>query len=85
MQHHQVRRILTGATAICMIAGLLSCGGDGPTEPPKVTKPDITSFTGTPTDIAPGDSVLFAYAAVRADSLKLFPTGQKLTNAVSGS
>ncbi|MCM2272846.1 MAG: hypothetical protein NDJ18_09880, partial [candidate division Zixibacteria bacterium] len=49
------------------------------------TKPDITSFTGTPTDIAPGDSVLFAYAAVRADSLKLFPTGQKLTNAVSGS
>ncbi len=82
---HQIKRIITGAALVFMLAGLLSCGDDGPTEPPKVTKPDITSFTGTPTDIAPGDSVLFAYTAVRADSLKLFPTGQKLTNAVSGS
>jgi hypothetical protein len=65
---------------------LAGCGGsDGPTKPPAVAKPDITSFTGLPSDIAPGDSVLFSYVVTGADSLKLYPTGQKLTVTTTGS
>ena len=68
--------------AVC----LAGCGGsDSPTKPPAVAKPAIASFTGLPTDIAPGDSVLFSYVVTGADSLKLYPTGQKLTVTTTGS
>lgn len=69
--------------AIFMLTG--GCSSDKPTQPPTVTPPDITTFTGTPTDIVPGDSVLLTYATIRTDSLKLFPSGQSLSNTGSGS
>ncbi len=70
-------------TAMIVLMG--GCSSDKPNQPPAVTPPDITTFTGTPTDITPGDSVLLSYVVVRTDSLKLFPSGQTLSNTGSGS
>ncbi|PWB75852.1 hypothetical protein C3F09_01700, partial [candidate division GN15 bacterium] len=71
-----------------MLAGAallsLQCGSDSPSQP-QAQKPDITQFSASPADLVPGDSTLFTYAAVRADSLVLTPPGQRLASATSGS
>ncbi|MBU0983930.1 MAG: hypothetical protein KKA42_08670 [candidate division Zixibacteria bacterium] len=57
--------------------------GDGGTDP--VNPPVITEFSAVPSDIVPGDSSLLTYAVTGADSTKLFPPGDRLTPASSGS
>ncbi len=81
-----ILRLRTIAPALCALFLLVGgCSSDKPTKPPTITPPEITTFTGTPADIVPGDSVLLSYVAVRTDSLKLFPSGQSLSNTGSGS
>ncbi|MBK7141596.1 MAG: hypothetical protein IPH75_05910 [bacterium] len=78
------RTLLTLFALGILVACLAGCSSDKPNQP-SVTKPDITTFTGAPSDVAPGDSVLLSYVVVRADSLKLYPSGQKMTIATTGS
>ena len=60
------------------------CSKDGPTKPPPVPVPDIQTFVISPNDIVPPDSALVTWKTVRTDSLKIFPSGQKLTPVDSG-
>lgn len=78
------RTLLTVIVLGILLVCLAGCSSDKPNQP-SVSKPDITTFTGAPSDVTPGDSVLLSYVVVRADSLKLYPSGQKLTVATAGS
>jgi len=61
----------------------LGCSKDDPVGP-IIPAPVIDIFTASPNDIVPPDSSLITWKARMADSVKLYPSSQKLTPVDSG-
>ncbi len=74
----RTRFILTVLLLVLISVWAIGCSDDDdpvrPTEPPE-----IAEFSATPSDITPGDSTLLSYRVLRADSLRMWPDGSKLT------
>lgn len=61
----------------------LGCGKDDPVGP-VIPAPVIDIFSASPNDIIPPDSALITWKTRMADSVKIFPSGQKLNPKDSG-
>jgi hypothetical protein len=68
---------------ITLLIIIFGCSGDKPVEP-SPPKPTVAIFSISPNDIVPPDSALVTWKTTLADSVKLFPTGQKLNPVDSG-
>lgn len=72
--------ILVGVSVLILNLG---CGKDSPVAP-GIPKPVIDIFSANPDDLVPPDSALVTWKSRMADSVKIFPAGQKLTPKDSG-
>ncbi len=70
-------------TVLSVLVLSLGCSKDDPVGP-VTPAPVIDIFTASPNDIIPPDSALVTWKVRMADSVKLFPSGQKLTPVDSG-
>ncbi len=75
--------LVSALTVLTVLIMPLGCSKDAPAGP-VIPAPIIDIFSASPTDIIPPDSALLTWKTRMADSVKLFPAGQKLTPVDNG-
>lgn len=74
--------VLAFALTVALVLNL-GCSKDDPVGP-VIPRPIIDIFSANPSDIVPPDSSLVSWKSRLADSVKIFPSGQKLNPKDSG-
>ncbi len=74
---------ISALTVLAVLILIPGCGKDDPVGP-VIPAPIIDIFSANPIDIIPPDSAQITWKARMADSVKLFPSGQKLNPKDSG-
>ncbi len=81
-RQHTILAIVALAVLAVLILSL-GCSKDDPVSP-VIPAPVIDIFTASPNDIIPPDSARITWKSRMADSVKIFPSGQKLNPKDSG-